>query len=118
MCLVLIVGCSPIYKTKYSFTPPESKEGQKCVHECKAKELSCEKIEYLEFKNCHLEDEISYRDCKNRDKSEEWKKKNCGKGAFLFCDADIEKCEKFHRDCYQACGGTVTEYKKCYFFCD
>lgn len=41
--LFMLISCSPIYQTNYSYLPPKSKSGQMCLSQCQARKESCDK---------------------------------------------------------------------------
>lgn len=103
----LSVGCSPIYNTEYSLTPPSSSEGRMCVRNCNRDRASCEKSVEARLDSCQRRTE---QECEGR--------QDCDKLSNSCGVEDYDSCEVQYRSCYQSCGGTVKSEKVCVMGCD
>ncbi|OAD23359.1 hypothetical protein THIOM_000809 [Candidatus Thiomargarita nelsonii] len=54
------MGCAPIYRTHYSFTPPPTAEGKICASQCNSDQLHCKQMEDLIYETCQLRSERAY----------------------------------------------------------
>jgi hypothetical protein len=48
------VGCGPIYRTNYSFTPPKTPEGKVCASQCDSTQLHCKQMEDMIYETCQF----------------------------------------------------------------
>ena len=115
ICLIL-TGCGPYYKTDYTFVPPESTSGKRCINGC-----------LTNLQNCELQAQQNYQACLNRaresaqasyamylvaqsadkhnkhiqtfDEFNSFRGNNCSELTSI--------CHNSYRECYQNCGGTV-----------
>jgi hypothetical protein len=103
----LSVGCSPVYNTEYSFTPPTTPDGHQCVRNCNRAKASCQQNIENRLNSCQRQ--IEQR-CENR--------QDCDKLSYNCGVVDYEPCEEQYRSCYQSCGGTVKSQSVCVMGCD
>ena len=103
----LSMGCSPVYNTEYSLTPPSSSEGQKCVRNCQRDRSSCQQNVDARLDSCQRKIE---QQCEGR--------QDCDKLSHSCGVVDYEPCEEQYRSCYQSCGGTVKSKQVCVIGCD
>ncbi|MCB0358636.1 MAG: hypothetical protein KDD44_03345 [Bdellovibrionales bacterium] len=115
--LVLLSACSPVYRTNYSFVPPEDPRGQACVFQCQTVKLQCEQLEKSENDRCVDRAEYDYDRCEARnDRRREDKQDYCYRS---YCPGpNFDRCEDQYRSCYQSCGGTVNAHTQCVSFCE
>ena len=45
LLLLLLIGCGPIYSTKYNYQAPNNPEGKQCIFQCENYRLQCEQAE-------------------------------------------------------------------------
>jgi len=118
------MGCAPIYRTHYSFTPPPTAEGKICASQCNSDQLHCKQMEDLIYETCQLRSERAYhynRIC-NYDKKhrEDKKHRDCHTPFHYYqpiCITNYSRCKTQYRSCYKACGGTITAQKICVLGC-
>lgn len=126
--IFILNACSPVYKTEYSFSAPETFEGKTCANNCldgrQSCFNSCEEKERICLEEAKLDAKIAYLEYLSRkvineqeaDKSlsdfERSSQNHCNTNS---CD---RQCEDSHRICHVNCGGGVTERKYCSAFCD
>jgi len=116
------VGCAPIYRTDYSFTPPTTSEGKKCASQCDLAQLQCKQMADMIYENCELRAEIACdieyrRSCREHRKGCDYSRRPFCHKPLPFCSANYSRCETYYRSCYETCGGKVTAKKVCVLGC-
>ncbi|MCB0323833.1 MAG: hypothetical protein KDD69_09680 [Bdellovibrionales bacterium] len=124
LLVLLSTGCSPVYQTDYTFTPPESSEGRACVFQCENTKLQCQQLQQSRYDLCLQRAELAYQNCEARkiyrydyDKGEA----KCVENCFCYresCSVDTTSCDAQHRACYQTCGGGVSSRTYCVSNCE
>ncbi len=113
-----LVGCGPIYETRYTLTPPPGAEGRACVFQCDNTQLRCRQIQDLERQNCERDEQLAhyeYQNCLNQREKDSGIK--CAQ-RYVYCpSASYESCEAEYRSCFQTCGGVVQSRQECVFNC-
>ena len=120
---VILFGCSPVYQTNYTYTPPKSSSGHTCILQCENNKLHCEQLEELRYQNCENKAESEYRDCEHDkvygyDKKGRW---SCVEDCYCWrssCERNAERCDAQYRICYQTCGGKVKAHTVCVANCE
>ena len=105
-------ACGPIYETQYSYTAPNSPQGQMCIQQCEMTRLNCEQMEDMRQENCEYRAERDYDYCMDH---RYHKDDYCSKD---WCSTDYSQCERRYNMCYQSCGGQVSSKQVCTAFCD
>ncbi len=115
---VLMFGCGPVFRTNYTYTPPESSHGRACVYSCDTTKVNCEHLERMREENCderaRLEKERCERDFELRGKKPKWS--DCWSSSS--CSANLDHCHQLYVSCYQSCGGKVRSEEVCVSNCD
>ena len=106
--LGLQLGCAPVYRTFYSFTPPTSSEGKMCVMQCENTKVQCEQIADMKAENCRRDARSELDKCKAEGS------KYCPEQA---CEANYAKCNERYNSCYSVCGGRVEAESRCVRHC-
>lgn len=115
--VLIIVGCGPIYETRYNFVPPTEPHSAVCLTHCYTGKIQCQQLEQVQLDNCENRAERERYRCEwqiRRDKKREPKWYECGGS---HCSVDEERCEANYRSCYQACGGQVNSEQVCVANC-
>ena len=116
VCLTVVVaGCAtgPVYRTRYSYTQPETPEGKACVYQCEFSKVQCEELEDLKKELCVEKAELKYERCMLDKKEGEY----CYNESWQ-CSANYQRCDNMYRSCFQSCGGTIESETECVSNCD
>jgi hypothetical protein len=115
---LLFAACDPIYTTDYRYTPPTDKAGKQCLAQCGAARSFCRSAASQEAQNDRLQCDLAARDdyehCLQSAHGDSSKcyRRSCTANPYY------GTCESDYRECYQNCGGQVTEVKQCHFNCN
>jgi len=119
----LLSGCGPVYQTHYSYVPPHSWRGRRCVNrclndrsfcrsQCQTNDQSCQSNANLEAMPEYLM-YVHHRQQQNepayRSPSDFADYSNC---------TDSCGCESSYRACFTNCGGSVLANTQCVAFCN
>lgn len=117
---VFTVSCGPVYRTTYSYDPPETAEGQRCVTHCQFIESQCENQERLIHDNCEMRAELTQSNCMARRRYDhEGKcKRYCYCSRPYCASPSFESCKVKYNQCYQNCGGGVSSSTECVRNCE
>ena len=132
---ILVSGCSPKYKTVYSYEPPTSDTGRVCVTTCLQTKQQCLTNENALYQQCRAQSEAAKQACRSDEayKKAQYMRANPGPLAQLNyidnssncgwvgrnCDQPNEQmCETLYSQCYEGCGGKVTSGSVCIRYCD
>lgn len=118
-----LTACGPWYTTDYKFIPPPAPQSRVCVLQCESNRLQCQQIQDMQKENCEDRAEMDYRWCESR-RAYEYRQdgsrrcvRNCSCTRRYCGGYDRATCEAHHRTCFQFCGGTIVEEKRCVFNC-
>ncbi len=124
MCIV-ITSCTPVIQTFYTYTPPESFEGKKCVNDCMPIKQQCESNLIVEQQSCLNRAQSALHLCEARKVYRYNYKKgrtecvqNCYCSAPSCPNPDTTLCDQRYNRCYENCGGEVMPYQKCVANCE
>jgi hypothetical protein len=116
LCSVLI-GCGPMFETRYNLTPPKSSSGRACVFQCENGKLQCQQMEQMRQEHCEQESrwevERCQRQLERKGKKESWN--DCWARS---CTENTERCQEMYINCYRSCGGEVEVTQVCVSNCD
>lgn len=111
-----LVGCGPIYDTRYTFTPPANETGRVCVNQCENSRFQCQQLIELYSRQCEDMGRREQQRCQwqlaLQGKKEKWY--DCPSPS---CDSDTSRCDEQYRGCYQACGGRIDAQTVCVMNC-
>lgn len=119
-----LLACSPVYKTDYTFIPPERESGRTCILQCENSKLLCEQLQDTKYNSCLQRAELNYQSCESRKiyridyKSGDTK---CVENCYCYrssCSRDEKTCGTQYRGCYQTCGGKVRSKTYCVSNCE
>jgi len=124
-CL-LIIGCSPQYKTDYRFQTPWTETGKMCAASCvdrlatckancELREKDCERIKELETENLYLQYVEKQKKNDEPILKERWAFQSYRHCSTASCD---KECDGVQRICHSNCGGNIVETRRCTAFCD
>ncbi|MDD3609580.1 MAG: hypothetical protein PHI49_07490 [Halothiobacillaceae bacterium] len=115
-----LVGCGPIYRTEYRYTPPQDMAGKQCINQCGSIREMCrstaENRAAQERASCQQNASIRYAACVATAKDDS-ARRACNPNAYCNREADTSHCEREYRQCYQGCGGKIDSYQVCEFGC-
>ncbi|MDC0358915.1 hypothetical protein OAO01_08870 [Oligoflexia bacterium] len=120
---VLLVACSPVYRTDYAYIPPTSAQGKTCIFQCENTKIQCIQLEEMRYERCLDRADREYDRCERNkrygyNKKGEWE---CQDNCYCFrssCTLNESRCEERYRSCYQTCGGKVEGNTYCVSNCD
>lgn len=129
--LMVLVGCSPIIRTSYSFEPPAAVEARACVDQCMKTNTQCWRTCDLRTPNCG--DATLYPGAtlpgQETGPMPDFKSPlgmfGSGRADCIDLEPIIQSgrqckdaCDGLYRQCYARCGGTVVAHPVCTAFCD
>lgn len=99
MCVWMggVIGCSPVYETRYYYLPPSTEMGQMCLGHCRQTQMMCEQ-------NCDIAEHNS-RWVHSYDTQ-----KNYYRPYRSFWRECMDRCLAGYNVCYHSCGGYI-EYE-------
>lgn len=118
-----VLACGPVYKTDYTFFPPERESGRTCVMQCENSKMQCRQLVQLRHDSCRQQAETAYYLCEasRRYRIDSKGKQKCIENCYCSresCSEDYEPCDSQYRSCYQTCGGKVTSRTYCVSNCE
>lgn len=120
---LLLSGCGPMYKTTYSYIPPQSKNGRMCIMQCMQTKQMCEQMCEMKKENCRSRE---MNESRYRYQEYAYHQKMANKpierspDSFYYgysCHQDCN-CVTGYNDCYTVCGGQVLQRRECVAFCN
>ena len=103
---ILIAVVSACATTEYTFAPPTTKKGERCVEKCQDRQQFCRDSEIQRSQSanaqCQRESEVEFTSCL---KYASDRNKCYRKGCFDY--ASTAMCDTDYRACYQNCGGKI-----------
>lgn len=124
LLLVMFVGCSPVYKTFYTYEPMRSANQRSCASNCQLIRQSCEINQQQGYQLCLSNARLEYQNCKS---NERWGYNSKGKYECqynCYCyesscsEPNLDQCEAQYATCYTGCGGKVTSVTRCIENCE
>lgn len=124
--LCTLVGCGPVMKTNYTFTPPKKPFGRLCANQCMYSKDNC-------LRNCHnnvihceqsnaIQAQLRYQQYVNMKlmRHEPIDRTVNDFTSYAGCSEFSCKnnCNENYRTCYTNCGGTITSSEECIAFCN
>lgn len=125
VCALGLLGCGPVYRTTYDYSPPKTAQGMACIlqcdtiyDQCLALELQSQKACLLrsevEFQHCEKEAHREYRRCK-KDGGTNCREDTCSRS---YCGERDYDCVAEYNHCYKVgCGGQVRSTTRCVAHC-
>lgn len=119
----LLAGCGPVYQTQYSYVPPHSWRGRKCINRCLTARSYCRGECQTNDQACHSNANVAAMPAYLAYVQERNSK---GKPTYMnvsdFADysncSDHCGCESTYRACFSNCGGEVIANTQCVAFCN
>jgi hypothetical protein len=108
MAISALLGCSPVYRTAYTYTPPTTADGKLCSMQCENTKIQCEQVADLKAENCRRDAKVEVENCKREGN------KYCPEQA---CPADYGRCLERYHSCFGMCGGRVDAQTACVRHC-
>jgi len=120
-CLCLL-GCAPIYKTHYIYTPPQSPKGKQCVSQCTQSRTMCKQLCQMNQENCELRGRDKARFeyesyVQQRQVNELPIERSLDSFLSTIHCQKTCSCGTQYRSCYSLCGGEVVANDRCVAFC-
>lgn len=100
-CLWL-AGCGPTIV--YDYVPPSSPEGRVCTAQCQSSAAMCRQMQQSNYQQCQSNYTLmmqNYNACRDS------KGKHCVMPPSCMMSSTTH-CDKGYRECFAACGGTVS----------
>ena len=117
-------GCQPIFRTFYTYTPPEGVAGMQCVGNCEFNREQCQDNEETRYHSCQNRAEAEFNNCESQrqyryDNSSGKRKcvRNCNCYRDSCSEPDFERCVRTYNSCFENCGGKVKSEERCVQFC-
>lgn len=117
-----LISCSPVYETTYHYKPPRSQKGRECVNDCLDKKQQCQQQCQRQYQTCRETARLAamgeyYAYVQSRKKNDQPITRQIEDFAdYSHCQRDCG-CQNDYHQCFNNCGGTITEDKKCVAFC-
>ncbi len=116
--LLFTIGCGPVYRTDYQFTPPSSSTGKVCASNCENSKYQCQQIEQMRADQCQDRARLEMQRCEDNVRWREGREPKWYECGMDSCSADTERCESQYRSCFTACGGKVDAQTICVANCE
>ncbi|EKD77159.1 MAG: hypothetical protein ACD_42C00458G0002 [uncultured bacterium] len=124
ICSVLMLsGCGPIYQTHYSYIPPHSRHGRRCINRCLSDRSMCRGQCQTNQQSCQtnanliaMPQYLSY--VQQRNAANEPVNLSISDFADYSNCSDHCGCESTYRACFTNCGGSVLANTQCVAFCN
>ncbi len=113
--VVLLAGCGPVYRTEYSYQPPQDPQGRNCLMQCENMRMQCRTNEDYRLRSCEDQNRIArleYDNCMAM------KYDRCRDNSTYCGSSDYERCDMDYRLCYQNCGGIISSREICVYGCE
>ena len=121
LLLSLLSACGPIYKTVYTFVPPASGEGRRCLNQCLGmREMCRSSAEYRAAQSralCEQSAMMSYSACLGSARNDKERSRCSHYSSGCYESAYTQHCESDYRLCYSNCGGVVDNRQVCVMGC-
>ena len=120
---LLFSACSPVYKTTFTYTPPETDAGKLCIAQCENNKIQCAQLEQMRYSSCQQQSDFDYHLCRSRRVYRYNHKghRKCVSNCYCYhrnCYQKTTACESNYRLCYEACGGKIISETQCVERCD
>ena len=126
VCVLLFTSCVPVYKTNYTFLPPETERGRECVNACQMTLQQCEANEQTAYQGCLSRASYEYTTCEAGKVVVPhpllgWSAPQCVRNCNCYSSyckpPSGELCNARYAECYRNCGGQVNSEKVCIRYC-
>ena len=120
---LLLTACGPIYKTQYSYQPPQSDTGRMCAAQCVQSRGMCQQMCRAQNNNCEMQAQenaaYSYHAYVKAQQAAGKKiRKNIDDFDNSYMCNESCNCRSNFNLCYSTCGGKVTSRQICTAFCN
>ena len=117
---ISLFGCGPVYRTHYSYQPPDDPSGRQCITQCAAIRELCrataENRASQERAVCQQSAALRYATCLATAKSDA-ERNACSSGQACSMQANTTQCDTDYNQCYENCGGVVASTQVCVSGC-
>ncbi len=123
--VIFTVGCGPVYRTQFNYTPPPTSEGRGCVSQCEGTRMQrealqqqrnqlCQQQAQMEYQNCQMQADNAYNGCMASGNT------SCFRRVCIrrTCIPQAGACVPQYNRCYANCGGQVQAHQVCVRRCD
>ncbi|MBK1649482.1 hypothetical protein CKO36_12960 [Rhabdochromatium marinum] len=115
-----LTACGPIYKTDYTYIPPEDSASRQCLNQCLGMQADCraraEDRATRENTACQQNAMVNYSVCLATAKTEA-DRNRCSASSYCNRQPDLSPCDADYRACYRNCGGTIISQQRCISGC-
>ena len=127
MIVILLQGCSPVYKTNYIYHPVKSESAAICANQCLQQKQNCQGNSMEFHRQCEREAYILSMASgfinRSFDATGSSNTNYSTRSDILnHCHKQTEKsnlsCQENHKLCHENCGGEVTLQTVCIQYCD
>jgi len=121
LCVSLLLqSCVPVYRSVYQYAKPKSGSALKCLNSCAATQTICKNSCHSVNESCLARNELSKN--LNRLTDSMSNQSTYHPDNSSACEDNLYRCEHNctvdYNQCYENCGGRVTEYTYCERNCD
>lgn len=122
-CVLMLIGCGPQFRTDYTYIPPETESGQRCILKCHSERKKCEHRQRTFIQDCEYQQrKIALEKYRNYIEKQRVNGEEIDKNEDYFyddwaCRSNYD-CDVEYRSCYKMCGGRVLEDTYCVKNCD
>jgi len=117
----LLAGCSPVYKTVYTYAEPSNNDVRSCTLDRREAFIDCKAGEDAEYRYC-LDDfrfeQHRYERCRTIHRDNTDLRIGCLRPAYFCSRPDYASCEETYAAGYEQCGAEVTREQRCVANCD
>ena len=127
----VLSGCpppQPVYRTTYSYTPPEAEQGRTCAMQCEVNRGQCEQMAGMRQDTCTQRADMNFDQCETEATAEHdacLERQRTVRGTLCIrrqclrdhCSDGRGECETQYNRCFQVCGGNVQENRECVQHC-
>ena len=120
-------ACSPVYKTTYELTPPQTAEGRICVTQCQQTQNACKNAGYDRYQRCRTEQrayaERKFNEYRVQQLLLKQPIKKSQQHFYSAHSCGLEKsykatCDQDYIGCFSTCGGKATPRTVCTATCE
>jgi hypothetical protein len=120
LATLTLTACGPVYKTDYTYIPPENATARQCLNQCLGMQSACraraEDRAARENTACQQNAMVNYSVCLATAKSDA-ERNRCSSSSYCNQQPNLSVCDAEYRQCYQNCGGTVISQERCVSGC-
>lgn len=116
-----LIGCGPVYRTEFTYVPPDSIEGRQCTVQCaNVRELCRSRVETRASREqaaCQKDVIARQATCMAAARDDQERAKCRFSTTHCRSVPDTRQCDNEYNVCYETCGGRVDAYQVCVSGC-